>query len=595
MTEQIRERLRMLRDAMKEERIDCYLVFTSDYHQSEYVDEAFKTREYLSGFTGSAGNMAIMQDRAILWTDGRYHVQAEHQISGTGIELFKQGIPGVLTIQEFLKDATDEDFVVACDGRTISASFYRELAEAVSPGVLRTDIDLFSRIWKDRPKMTAHEVYELPPDVCGVLRNEKLSLIRLKLTDTDADAYVMADLASIMWLFNIRGSDVTCNPVAFSYAYITKREAYLFLQDDVLQNAVRESLLKDGVFVLPYAEAENFFANISGLTILADPDELNSRNELIFSAHNTVLPVKGCEMTPKHIKNGTEIDLARKYHVLDAVCVIRFIRYIKEAVHRETLTECDAAAYIDRLRRETEGFVDLSFETISAYGPNGAIIHYAPEEKNCAELKPCGFLLVDSGAQYFGATTDITRTIALGELKEIEKRDYTAVLKSMIALARAKFLDGTTGANLDILARGPIWDLGLDYRHGTGHGIGAFLNVHEGPQNFRYKLRPDDVPTAIVPGMITSDEPGIYIEDSHGIRIENELLCVPYMHNEWGEFYRFETLTLVPLERDAIVLSMLEPSEIKWINDYHTRIRETISPYLKEEEKEWLAEVTKEL
>ncbi|MCR5267008.1 MAG: aminopeptidase P family protein [Lachnospiraceae bacterium] len=594
MNHQIKERLHALRDEMRSEQIDCYLVFTSDHHQSEYVDDAFKTREFLSGFTGSAGTMAVFSDRAILWTDGRYHVQAAHQLDGTGIELFRQGIEGVPTLCEFLKDSIGKGQVAACDGRTISASFCAELTQAVSPGILRTDIDLPPRIWKDRPKMTAHPVYELPLNVCGIGRTDKIAFIRDKLKAKETDAYVLAELASIMWLFNIRGSDVTCNPVAFSYAYITVREVYLFLQNGVLGDDVRQSLLNDGVFILPYEEAANFFGNISGLRILYDPDDVNSANDAILKSHNELIPVNDCELVPKHIKNETETDLARKFHELDAVSVIRFIRYIKEAVRNGQLNECDAAAYIDRLRSENEGFKDLSFETICAYGPNGAIIHYAPEPESCAMLKPEGFLLVDSGAQYLGATTDITRTIALGPLSHMEMRDYTAVLKSMIALARAKFLHGTSGANLDILARGPIWNLGLDYRHGTGHGIGAFLSVHEGPQNFRYKTA-DHEPVAILPGMITSDEPGIYIEDSHGIRIENELLCVPYIDNEWGKFYRFETLTLVPLERDAIVLSMLEPAEIKWVDDYHQRIRETISPYLNEEEREWLMEATKPL
>lgn len=594
MKEMIKERLQLLRGEMAKEGIDCYLIFTSDHHQSEYVDDAFKTRAYISGFTGSAGTVAVMQERAILWADGRYHVQAAYQIEGTGIELFRQGIIGVPTLKEFLRDAIKEEVVVACDGRTISASFCKELAEAVSPGILRTDIDLFVKIWTDRPKITARPVYELPLTVSGKSRIDKIDHIRRKIKEKDAEAYVLADLSSVMWLFNIRGSDVTCNPVAFSYAYITPREAYLFLQNDVLNAEVRAALTADGVFVLPYEEAENFFANITGLNILADPEELNSRNEAILSSHNRIIPVKNHEMTPKQIKNETEIALARKFHETDAVSVIRFIRYIKDAVNTEELTECDAAAYIDRLRRENEGYTDLSFETICAYGPNGAIIHYAPEENSCAALKPEGFLLVDSGAQYLGATTDITRTIALGPLKEIEKRDYTAVLKAVIALANAKFIEGVSGANLDILARGPIWNLGLDYRHGTGHGIGAFLNVHEGPQNFRYKT-PDHEPVPIMPGMITSDEPGIYIENSHGIRIENELLCIPYLENEWGKFHTFETLTLVPFEREAILTSMLEQSEINWINDYHERVYETISPYLKDDEKAWLETVVRPL
>ena len=590
----IKERLRQLRSAMAEEKIDCYLVFTSDPHQSEYLDEHFKTREYLSGFTGSAGWMAVTKDRAILWTDGRYHVQAADELLGTGIELFKAGLDTTQTLPEFLDFAIGPDDCAACDGETISEREYLEYEKAVSPGKFRTDADLIGRIWKDRPAMSAKPAYELPLSVCGKSREEKLAHVRAELKRTGLDAYFVSDLSAIMWLFNIRGSDVTCNPVAFSYAYVTQREAYLFLQMQALTDELSSALLQDGITCLPYGETLHFLEGLSDLSVALD-NTCNHVNYAAIRAHNTVTEISDDIMLPKHIKNDTEMMLARKYHEADAIAMIRFIRWIKSAVQTEKITEYEAALKIDALRRENEGFSDLSFETISAYKENGAIIHYAPKETDCMTLRPEGFLLVDSGAQYVGATTDVTRTIALGPLTDTEKRDYTAVLKAVIALDRVQFLDGTTGANLDILAREPIWALGLDYRHGTGHGIGAFLNVHEGPQNFRYKIREDVIPAPIVPGMITSDEPGIYIEGSHGIRIENELLCVPALENEWGKFYRFETLTLVPLERDAIVTSMLRRDEIAWIDTYHRRVYETVAPYLTEEEKDWLLDVTKPL
>lgn len=588
----INERLKALRTCMEAQGIDCYLVFTSDDHQSEYLDAHFKTREFLSGFTGSAGWMAVTKDRAILWADGRYHVQAARQIAGTQIELYKSGLPETQTLEGFLEDEIKEGMVAACDGRTISASYYKKLSEVISPGAFRTDIDLFEQIWEDRPACASDPVYELPLEISGRSRSDKIAHIRKILKESGADAYVLADLSSIMWLFNLRGSDVNCNPVAFSYAYITMQEAMIFLQMSSMDEELLQSLREDRVTVLPYEETVNFLTNIRGLVIASDPDEVNSALYALLAQNNTLADVNASDMTPKQIKNETEIRLARKYHELDAVAMIRFIRYIKDAVTKGPVTECEAAAYIDGFRAQNEGYKDLSFETICAYGENGAIIHYAPEPESCATLAPKGFLLLDSGAQYLGATTDITRTIVLGELSDIERRDFTAVLKSMIALADAVFLDGTSGTNLDILARGPIWRLGIDYRHGTGHGIGAFLNVHEGPQNFRYKVSRDVEPVSIVPGMITSDEPGIYIENSHGIRHENELLCVPDRINEWGTFYKFETLTLVPFDLEAIDVSMMEPSEINWLNAYHARVYDTIGPYLNEDERNWLREAT---
>lgn len=588
----INERLKALRTCMEAQGIDCYLVFTSDDHQSEYLDAHFKTREFLSGFTGSAGWMAVTKDRAILWADGRYHVQAARQIAGTQIELYKSGLPETQTLEGFLEDEIKEGMVAACDGRTISASYYKKLSEVISPGAFRTDIDLFEQIWEDRPACASDPVYELPLEISGRSRSDKIAHIRKMLKESGADAYVLADLSSIMWLFNLRGSDVNCNPVAFSYAYITMQEAMIFLQMSSMDEELLQSLREDRVTVLPYEETVNFLTNIRGLVIASDPDEVNSALYALLAQNNTLADVNASDMTPKQIKNETEIRLARKYHELDAVAMIRFIRYIKDAVTKGPVTECEAAAYIDGLRAQNEGYKDLSFETICAYGENGAIIHYAPEPESCATLAPKGFLLLDSGAQYLGATTDITRTIVLGELSDIERRDFTVVLKSMIALADAVFLDGTSGTNLDILARGPIWRLGIDYRHGTGHGIGAFLNVHEGPQNFRYKVSRDVEPVSIVPGMITSDEPGIYIENSHGIRHENELLCVPDRINEWGTFYKFETLTLVPFDLEAIDVSMMEPSEINWLNAYHARVYDTIGPYLNEDERNWLRDAT---
>ena len=589
------ERLTKFKELMKSEGIDYYLVFTSDYHQSEYVDSFFKTREYISGFTGSAGWMLISLNHTILWVDGRYYVQAAAQIEGTGIEMYKHGLEETMSLTEYLKSNLKPGETVAVDGRTISVDYFKELKEITRNNTLISEIDLFDRIWDDRPKMSCNPIIELDLSVSGKARKDKIEFVRDKMQSDSVDAYFVAELSTIMWLMNLRGSDVECNPVAFSYLYITQKDARLFVADDSLSNDIIKSLKDDNIFVLKYDDVNNFLKSVNNKTIGLDFNEVNSLNYSVLCDNNKIINIKNYKYAPKQIKNKNEIELARKYHELDACAMIKFIIYIKEAVKDKELTEMDAADAIDNFRSKVHGFCGLSFDTISGYGQNGAIVHYSPDRETAAKLKPEGFLLVDSGGQYMGATTDITRTIVLGPISDEQKKHFTAVLKAVISLASIKFLKGINGANLDILARGPIWSLGIDYRHGTGHGIGAYLNVHEGPQNIRYKIRSEEDAVEFEPGMITSDEPGIYIEGSHGIRTENELLCVPYVENEWGTFYGFETLTLVPIDRDAIDTEMLNSDEIKWINDYHKTVYEKISPYLTEGEKIWLKNVTTEL
>lgn len=589
------ERLNNFKKAMQENGIDYYLVFTSDYHQSEYVDSYFKTREFISGFTGSAGWMLISYKHTILWVDGRYYVQAAAQIKDTGIEMYKHGLTDTPSILEYLSDNLKEGDVIATDGRTISVDFYKELKNIVGSNTLITDIDLFDKVWTDRPKMNCNPLIELDISISGQSRKDKLDFVRKCLKSDSVDAYFAAELSTIMWLTNLRGSDVECNPVAFSYLYISQNDAVLFSGPSAISSEIEKSLNADGIKLSKYESINEFLADINDKTIGLDFNEVNSLNYSVLCQNNRIKNVKNYLYAPKQIKNQTEIKLARKYHELDAVAMIKFIKYIKEAVKTNVLTEMDAADKIDGLRSEIDGFTGLSFDTISGYGINGAIVHYSPERETAATLKPEGFLLVDSGGQYMGATTDITRTIVLGPISDEQKKHFTAVLKAVISLATVKFLKGINGSNLDILARSPIWNMGIDYRHGTGHGIGAFLNVHEGPQNIRYKLRSEEDAVAFEPGMITSDEPGIYIEGSHGIRTENEILCVNYADNEWGTFYGFETLTLVPIDRDAIDITMLNPDELKWINDYHQKVYDKISPYLNDEEKEWLKSATEVL
>ncbi|HOO27556.1 MAG TPA: aminopeptidase P family protein, partial [Lachnospiraceae bacterium] len=544
-----------------------------------------------SGFTGSAGTLLVMADRAILWTDGRYYVQAEKELASTKIELYRMQEKGVPAIREFLRDVLAYGMCVGCDGRTISTSFYLELLKITEEtgALIRSDIDLADRVWPERPPMTKNGVYFLDLSIAGSDTGTKLAQLRRLLAKKDADAYVLTELGSIMWLFNLRGSDIACNPVAFSYAYISQEQAILFLPEDGSEKETANVLLKFGVRIASYDEIEGFLLKLSGERLLCDPQMVNCRLYQCMKEKNRVLFGENTEMIEKAVKNDIEISHARKYHVIDAVSVLRFIIYIKEQVKTAHVTEYEAAKYLDALREKNEGFVGLSFETICAYKENAAIVHYSAKPEGSALLHPKGMLLVDSGGQYLGATTDITRTIVLGELTMEEKEHYTAVLKGLLHLADARFLEGCTGENLDILAREPIWRLGIDYRHGTGHGIGSFLNVHEGPQAFRFKINREHLQPPLQAGMITSDEPGIYIEGSHGIRLENELLCVKKEETEWGSFLGFETLTLVPFDLDAVLPKLMSEKEKILLNVYHANVFRTLCPHLTDSEKTWLA------
>ncbi len=596
MQKQIQERLAALRAFMQRECVTIYLVFTSDFYQSEYIDEYFKFREYLSGFTGSAGTLLVTPQKAIIWTDGRYILQAKQELAGTQIELYQAQEAGVPSLTEYLRLTAQKDTCIGCDGRTISVSFYQELKSlSENAGVLlNMNLDFAKEIWTDRPFITKKEVYQLPDSIAGVSRMEKLKGLKERISQAGADAYLISDLSGIMWLFNLRGSDIAYNPVAFSYAFVSVKRTVLFLNEGCYSVELEEKLKKDGVEIGSCGKTQQFAKEISGQRLLYDPECFNAVLYESLQANNMMIEKWNEELIEKAVKNKTEISLAKDYHLQDALAVLRFIIEIKERVRTETVTEYEAAQRIDALRSRIKGFQGPSFETICAYGEHAAIVHYTAKPKGSAVLKPKGLLLVDSGGQYLGATTDITRTIVLGELTQEEKAHYTAVLKGLLRLANTKFLEGCGGENLDILAREPIWRLGIDYRHGTGHGIGSFLNVHEGPQAFRYKINKKHPQPALKPGMITSDEPGIYMEGSHGIRLENELLCVEKESTEWGTFLGFETLTLVPFESEAILSDRMNEEERTWLNVYHRNVYETLCPHLKNSEKTWLESRTKE-
>lgn len=603
MDEMVNDRIERLRNEMCSSDIDCCIVFTSDEHCSEYIDPHYKFREYLSGFTGSAGTLIVTMDEAGLWTDGRYFIQAERELDGSGITLQRSGEEGVMDMQEYLREAAEAAgeqgirFNIGTDLRLISALSYRKLEKmSLETGCVITDIDLAEKVWKDRPLRTANPIYRLPEDISGMECVYKLSDIRKKVTELKADALIISGLSDIMWTFNIRGNDIEYNPVAVSYAYIDAEEVKLFIQKGCCPEEVKNALESDGVRVLDYDGFDEQLKRLDGKKILCDLRTMNAHVMKLLDGSD-IIDRHSDIYIGKHIKNEVECSLARNWHVEDGLVMTKFIYRIKKLTkdEHEKISEFDAAMILDDMRRSVRGNRGLSFETISAYGSNGAVIHYSPLSSKSAELKPEGFLLVDSGGQYDGATTDVTRTIALGKLTDEMKRDYTAVLKGVLDLADAVFLEGTRGENLDILARRPIWERFIDYRHGTGHGVGAQLNVHEGPQAFRYKIDKDNVQPKLMPGMITSDEPGIYLEGRYGIRIENLLLCVEKKSNEWGRFLGFDTLTLVPYERDAIIPQMLTRRQREMINTYHSTIYNLYSGRLEKEEKEWLAGVTADI
>ncbi|MCR4806438.1 MAG: aminopeptidase P family protein [Lachnospiraceae bacterium] len=597
-----RDRIEKLRNEMKVRGLDIALVFTSDEHGSEYIDDHYAFRKYLSGFTGSAGSLLITMDEAGLWTDGRYFIQAGRELEGSGIDLHKMGEKDVKDIMDYAGDLMEArkdsgGTKLGVDLRLLGTESYDRLKKICDGhGCIIEDTDLAEAVWEDRPPMNHKAIYVLDDETAGRPVSDKLSDIRARLKKKGADALLISDLSDVMWTFNVRGADILYNPVAVSYGYVDMESARFYAYDESLDDAVREGLKACGVNVCAYGDFDRDMSELKGKKITCDRMTLNAHVYGLLE-ENKVIDRRSYEYIEKHIKNERECELARKWHIEDGLALTRFIYRIKKLLREGTsaglsINEYEAAMMLDGMRMKIPGNRGLSFDTISAYGVNGAVIHYSPAESGSALLKPEGFLLVDSGGQYEGATTDVTRTIALGPLSDEMKEDYTSVLKGMLDLADAVFLEGTSGENLDILARRPIWERLVDYRHGTGHGVGAMLNVHEGPQAFRCKIVKGRIQPPLKPGMITSDEPGIYLEGRYGIRIENLLLCREKAVNEWGRFLAFETLTLVPYERDAIVKAMLTDRQRDMINDYNMQIFDLYKDRLTKEERAWLEKET---
>ena len=591
----IQDRLALLRKKMQEEGIDFYMMPTADFHNSEYVNDYFKVREYFCNFTGSNGTLVVWKDGAGLWTDGRYFIQAEAELEGTTVELFRMLQEGVPTIEEFLEQNMQQGQTLGFDGRVIAAMDGKKYEKVLEKKQIRIayEKDLAESIWTDRPDFPAGKVTVLDEKIAGKSVEEKLTETREKMAKDGANALLLTKLDDLMWLFNIRGCDVECNPVAMSYAYITEESATLFIQQKALDTQVSEYLAAHRIEVKEYDTVVDFLKALpAGNAILVDNRYCSYTLYKTLQKNQKLVEGKNPTELLKAIKNPVELARMQEIFLKDSVAVTKFIYWLKTHVGKEKITEVTAADYLEQKRREIPEFLDLSFPTIAGYKSNAAMMHYEATPDNCAILEPEGMLLVDSGGQYLGGTTDVTRTIVLGPISEEIKKHYTMVAAAVMQLTHAHWLYGCTGRNLDILARQPIWDMDIDYQCGTGHGVGYILNVHEGPQNMRWRFTGGMVEAVFEDGMDITNEPGIYIQGSHGIRIENVMVAKNDVKNEYGQFMHFETLTWVPIDREAIDEKYLNDTQKKYLHEYQKTVYEKISPYLNEEEKEWLAAET---
>ncbi len=591
----VKERITALRERMKEKKIDAYLVPTDDFHASEYVGEYFKCRKYITGFTGSAGTAVIMQDMAGLWTDGRYFIQAAAQLEGTGVDLFKMGEPGVPTIHQFLEEKLGEGMCLGFDGRTISAKEAAELSESLGKkgASLSVDYDLVGEVWEDRPALSCEPVMELDVKWAGESRADKCAKIRKAMEEKGADAFVLTSLDDIAWLLNIRGGDVHCCPVVLSYLVMTQKEIKLFANEKAFPAEVLDALAKDGVTLLPYNSIYEYVKTFAkDMKVLLCKQKANSRLVSNIPAEVEILDEENLTLLPKAIKNPVEVENERIAHIRDGVALTKFIYWLKKNVGKIPMTELSAEEKLYSFRAQQENFIDNSFDPIISYGVHAAINHYSSTPETDIPIEPRSFLLADTGGNYYEGTTDTTRTIVMGPVTDEQKKFFTAVLRGMLNLGNAKFRYGCTGVNLDYLARGPLWELGQDFNHGTGHGVGYLLNVHEGPNSFRWKVVPGNN-AVLEEGMITSDEPGYYVEDGYGIRHENMIVCKKAEKTQFGQFMCFEFLTMVPFDLDAVVPEQMTAHERELLNNYHAQVYEKISPYLDEDEKAWLKEATR--
>ena len=589
----MRQQLIDLRAAMAAHGVDFYMVPTDDFHGSEYVGSHFKGRSYVSGFTGSAGTLLVSKDWAGLWTDGRYFIQAAQQLDGSGIALMKIGEPGVPTINGYLEKNLKAGQVLGFDGRVVSArqaENLRATAEAFGASIA-CENDLVGEIWAERPALSAGKVTELSAELVGKSRAEKLMDLRAALGREGADAVVIASLMDVCWLMNLRGSDVACTPVVLSFAAVTAREAVLFINPSVLSKEIAGHLAEDGVSIRPYEDVYAYVRELdAGASVMMNLGVVNSKLKACVPAGVKIIDKVDPTTLPKAMKNETEVANFRIAHIKDGVAVTKFMHWLKKNVGQVDMDEISVADKLEELREEQPGYIGPSFSPIMAYGAHGAIVHYGATEATNAKIEPRSFLLSDTGGHYLEGSTDITRTFALGELTADEKRFYTLVLKGNLQLGNAQWKYGCTGASLDYLAREPLWRLEMDFNHGTGHGVGYILSVHEGPQRIHWGVA-NSSPLEV--GMVTSNEPGFYLENAFGVRLENLTAVKEVAATSYGRFLRFETLTMVPFDLDAVIPELLGEECRMLLNAYHAKVRQTLKPYLTDEENLWLAEATR--
>jgi len=587
----IHDRIVSLRKYLEEKELHAFIIPSTDAHLSEYPALHWSSREWISGFTGSAGTVVVTHEKAGLWTDSRYFLQAAHQLKDTGIELFREGLPNTPTIDQWLATELEKGEVVGIDGNVYAAKDAQTLTLKLNKKGLHliSDYDPFDVIWHDRPQIPVNPIFELPVKYSGEESSAKIKKICGKLDEEGADSLLVASLDTIAWIFNIRGNDVQCNPVAVCYAYVSHKETILFINPAKLTVETSEYLKSQGVILADYEKVFDYVSQLKATTICL------TGNKVPFALYNAIddscriMDIPSPADLMKSIKNKTEIEGFRNAMIKDGVALVRFYMWLEEAIPKGNVTEITVVEKLAEYRSLQDMYVGESFDTISGFKGNGAIVHYHVAPESSLKITNESFLLIDSGAQYFDGTTDITRTWALGEVSQQMKEDYTMVLKGHIGIATCRYPQGTRGSQIDILARKALWNKGLNYLHGTGHGIGHFLNVHEGPQNIRL----EENSTTLQPGMVTSNEPGIYRANQYGIRLENLVLTKEDITTEFGNFYNFETLTLCHFDTKPIAKELLNKNEIEWFNNYHQMVYDRLSPYLSAEEKEWLKEKTK--
>lgn len=588
----ITERVAKLKELMKARGIDYYIIPSADYHQSEYVGDYFKGREWISGFTGSAGTVVVARDEVGLWTDGRYFIQAEKQLEGSGIKLFRMGEEGVPTFIQYIVNRIQDGETLGFDGKILPTNTVLDFEKKLKDKKINFnfEFDLVGEIWKDRPALPNTQAFVLDEAFAGESVEKKLSRVRNVLEEENCDINIITSLDDIAWIFNIRGNDIKNNPVNLAYAAITVDKAVLYIDEKKLNSDVEKYLYKNGVEVRDYFEIYEDVERLSNSNIIMM--DLNKVNYAIFKRLNP--EIKSVDRANpstimKACKNQVELENLRNSHVKDGVAVTKFMYWLKNSIGKEAITEISATKKLEEFRKEQKLYIEPSFDTIAAYEANAAMMHYKATPETDKKLEARNMFLVDSGGQYYDGTTDITRTFVLGECSEELKKHFTLVLKGMINLSKVKFLYGATGTNLDILARQALWNIGIDYKCGTGHGVGFLLNVHEGPQGIRFQYNPQPLEE----GMNVTNEPGVYIAGSHGIRLENELIVQKDEKTEFGQFMKFETMTYAPLDLDGVIKELLSLEEIEYLNNYHKMVFDKVSPYLSSEEREWLKKYTR--